>query len=195
MIRLIEGTVVAVSLSTVTVKNRGVGYLIYADTEKLSVAPGDVITLYTYLAVRETALDLYGFRELVELEWFELLLDVPKIGPKSALQIMTQTDPNLLHTAIVTKDSEPLRKLGGVGKKTAAAIVTHLSERLDRLPTNTASHSTLSKLNQTSAQTDAIDALVALGFIEKEARQKILEQASHLDAKTLIQNVLRQNNP
>lgn len=194
MIRLIEGTVAALDQNTITIKNRGVGYLIHTNTDKLGVVPGDNLTLHTYLAVRETALDLYGFRESIELEWFELLLDVPKIGPKSALQIMSQTDPNLLHTAIVTQDSEPLHKLGGLGKKTAATVVNHFANRLDRLPTSTLSSAvSLSALNP--AQTDAIDALVALGFIEKEARQKVLEQPPTSDAKTLIQNVLRQVNP
>ncbi len=195
MIRLIEGTVIALAESTVTIKNRGVGYLIHTDTDKLGAVPGDTLTLYTYLVVRENALDLYGFKEAVELEWFELLLEVPKIGPKSALQIMSQTDPNLLYTATVTQDSESLHKLGGVGKKTAATIVTHLSGRLDRLPQPTTDRTTVGLTNLNPAQTDAIEALVALGFLEKEARQKVLEQTGHLDAKTLIQNVLRQNHP
>lgn len=194
MIRLIEGTVQAIGQNHVTIKNRGVGYLVHTDTERLGAVPGEIITLHTYLAVRENALDLYGFRETIELTWFELLLDVPKIGPKSALQIMSQADPNLLHTAIVTQDSEPLHKLGGLGKKTAQSIVSHFSNRLDRLPAlTTSTPQSVSSLNP--AQTDAIDALIALGFPEKEARQKVLEQVNTLDAKTLIQNVLRQTNP
>ncbi len=193
MIRYIEGTVARQGAQSVVVVVHNIGYLIYTPTTRQSYVLGDNVQFHTYLAVRETALDLYGFQTELELEYFELLLTIPKIGPKSALQILCQADPDLLATAIITNDPEHLHKVAGIGKKTAANIVTHLAGKIDenvlllKPELSAAASAPLS-----TAQIDAIDALVTLGYELKEARTYVLKLDEGLDAKSLIRSVLTQ---
>ena len=96
MIRKITGELVDISTTNVVLDVSGVGYLIYVSKSPANQRLGEVFSYWTHLAVRETALDLYGFTNRDELEIFELLLTLPKIGPKSALQIMSQAEIELL---------------------------------------------------------------------------------------------------
>jgi len=191
MIRSLEGTIVAQTDNSLVVTVHNIGYLVYTNASQHTFVVGDSVLLHTYLAVRETALDLYGFIEEKELRYFELLITIPKIGPKSALQILSQASPDLLATAILLQDAEHLHKVSGIGKKTASNIVTHLEGKIDNTITpdieNISSQGSL-----TTAQTDAIDALITLGYDQKEARNFVLKQDPSLDAKTLIQSVLKQ---
>lgn len=191
MIRSLEGTIAAHTETSLVVTVHNIGYLVHTNATQHTFVIGDSIHLHTYLAVRETALDLYGFTEENELRYFELLISVPKIGPKSALQILCQASPDLLATAILMQDSEHLHKVSGIGKKTASNIVTHLEGKIDTAITpNVDNISNQGSL--TTAQTDAIDALITLGYDQKEARNFVLKLDSKLDTKTLIQSVLKQ---
>jgi holliday junction DNA helicase RuvA len=193
MIRLIEGIVATTSPTSVVVLVHGVGYLVYTNATKYSYLAGDSVTFHTYLAVRETALDLYGFKTPRELEFFELLLSVPKIGPKSALQVLSQADPDLIATAVIMSDADHLHTVSGIGKKTASNIVTALSGKIDAstTPIDT-SVSLTSEFSPT--QTDAIDALVTLGYDLKEAQLLIVKLDKDLPAKDLIQAVLKRTS-
>jgi Holliday junction DNA helicase RuvA len=146
------------------------------------------ITLHTHLAVRETALDLYGFPEHTELQMFELLLGIPKVGPKSALQILTQATPTLLTEATQKNDPNYLQKLSSIGKKTCENIVQHLTKKLNLLPTI----STTTDLSLTSVQTDAIDALIALGYDTNTARDTILAmETTQATVNSLVTQALK----
>lgn len=191
MIRSLEGILAHQKDLRLTVAVHGVGYLVNSNTNRHLYILGEPIFLHTHLAVRENALDLYGFPEEKELTYFELLLTIPKIGPKSALQILCQADPDLLATAIMLQDAEHLHKVAGIGKKTALNIVTHLAGKID--PTTTPNIESIAPAdNLTPAQVDAIDALITLGYEQKEARAYVLKLDAKLDAKTLIQSVLKQ---
>jgi holliday junction DNA helicase RuvA len=191
MIRFIEGTLQGQRDLDLIVLVYGIGYLVRSNTNRHNYTIGETIKLHTYLAVRENALDLYGFPEENELTYFELLLTIPKIGPKSALQILCQADPDLLATAIMLQDADHLHKVAGIGKKTAANIVTHLAGKIDPLTTpNITSIATQDNLS--NAQVDAIDALITLGYDQKEARVYVTNMDPTMDAKTLIQSVLKQ---
>ena len=122
MIRSLTGEIIHVADQYVTISVRGVGYLVGTPVQQAGLTVGDAITLHTHLAVRETALDLYGFTTSHELEIFELLLTVPKVGPKSGLQILTQASPDLLMEAIGKKDPVYLHKLSGIGKRLAKML-------------------------------------------------------------------------
>ncbi len=191
MIRSLEGIVARHTDTTVVLVVHGVGYLVYSNTTKYQPVVGERLALHTYLAVRETALDLYGFKETKELEFFELLLSIPKIGPKSAMQILTQADPDLLATAVIMNDSEHLHTVSGIGKKTASNIVTHLAGKVDGFSHNV-SDIAIQTSQLTSNQNDAIEALTTLGYDQKEARASVLKLDKSLDAKVIIQTVLKQ---
>jgi holliday junction DNA helicase RuvA len=192
MIRSIEGLVTHHTDTTVVLSVHGIGYLVHSNVLKYQPALGDRLALHTYLAVRETALDLYGFKEEKELQMFELLLSVPKIGPKSALVILGQANPDLLATAIIMNDAEHLHTVSGIGKKTASNIVTHLAGKVDALSQNISGEVGIQTNQLTSNQADAIEALTTLGYDQKEARASVLKLDKTLDAKEIIQAVLKQ---
>jgi Holliday junction DNA helicase RuvA len=171
MIRSLTGTIDDVGDNWLVVSVRGVGYLVACPTLQNHFTEGNTVTLHTYLAVRETALDLYGFPHQTELAMFELLLGVPKVGPKSALAVLCQATPTLLAEAAQKNDGVYLHKLSGIGKKTAENITNYLHGKLDQIPTTI----TTETASLTAIQTDAIDALVALGYDMNTARETILE--------------------
>ena len=190
MIRSIEGTIASLGENHVVVAVAQIGYLIYTPTARQSYVPGDTVFFHTHLVVRENALDLYGFRDLAELSFFELLLGVPKIGPKSALQVLSQADVPLLASAIIEQNPDHLHKMSGISKKTAANIVTALSGKIDAVDIGQESKVLLTQLSP--SQTDAIDALITLGYDPKEAHVYVTKLDKTEDTKTLIQTVLKQ---
>lgn len=190
MIRMIVGEVVAVSDGYVTVLTGGVGYLVGTNTKGVLFQVGDRVTLHTHLAVRETAMDLYGFTSLSELDIFELLMEVPKIGPKSALQVMNQATPTLLLEAIGKKDASYLHKLSGIGKKTCENIVQYLHDKVGGMVF--ADDITITT-GLTESQTDAIDALVSLGYDLTTAREVVKTLAGEdISTNELITRALKQ---
>lgn len=187
MIRRLTGTIVSLEETAVVLDVRGVGYLVSTPNPATTLESGHSATLFTHLVVRENVLDLYGFVSERELEMFELLLGVPKVGPKSALQILSQATPHLLQEAAEKNDATYLQKLSGIGKKTSENIVQYLQEKLDILTTETDS---TTELNQ--AQTDAIDALIALGYEVSTARTVIKDIATpDATVNSLVKDALR----
>ena len=191
MIRSLTGTIKDIGSNYLVVDVRGVGYLVASPTLTNNYSLDQTVFLNTYLAVRETALDLYGFPQKSELEMFELLLAIPKIGPKSALQIMTQATPTLLAEAAHKNDGLYLHKLSGIGKKTAEKIVEFLNKKLDSLPASIQVDTSIPDLNQ--IQTDAIDALVALGYDILTAREVIINmKEENATVNILVTKALKQ---
>lgn len=169
MIRQLTGTIGRFETTSIIFSVNGVGYLVF--TPRPNEWPtATEVTVYTHLAVRETALDLYGFATTSELELFELLLTLPKIGPKSALQIMSTTSLELITEAVTNEDAGQLTKLAGLGKKTAEKVVAGLKDKL--APLTLPGTSPIETTNATW-QRDAIDALIALGYPEVDARKTV----------------------
>jgi holliday junction DNA helicase RuvA len=191
MIRSLKGQIAQLGTNNLVVSVQGIGYLVYTPTLRKQYLPDTEVFLHTHLAVRETALDLYGFETIDELAFFELLLSVPKIGPKSALQILCQADVSLLASSIIEQDPEHLSKMSGIGKKTAQNLVNHLTGKIDDMTlVEAARHTPVAQLSQT--QVDAIDALITLGYDPQEARSYVVRQDTETDTKTLVQTVLKQ---
>lgn len=188
MIRQLTGTLAAIQPGTIVLDVNGVGYLVAVSEQPSNAKIGSELVLHTYLAVRETALDLYGFKTLDELEIFELLLTIPKVGPKSAMQIMSQADIELLKKAVLDDDSSYLSKLSGIGKKTAEKIVNELRDTFaDRFAVPTSSG------GATNSQTsDVIDALVSLGYPLVDARKAAQSLPENLSTNEAVTAALRQ---
>jgi Holliday junction DNA helicase RuvA len=169
MIRLISGTVATITPLGVVVDCHGIGYLVRT-TKKSGFIAGDIVTLHTHLAVRENALDLYGFKTELELDCFELLLGIPKIGPKSALQILEMADVSLILEAVQLGDAGHLHKLSGITKKTAEKIVTELKDKVETLTYQT----TITPVSD-GTYNDVFDTLLTLGYNPVNVR-RILEE-------------------
>lgn len=166
MIGSLHGTVMGSIRGQVIVDVGGVGYRVALTADTLiTIAEGAEITLWTHLAVRENALDLYGFATKNALLWFELLLTVSGVGPKSALAILNAADTKTLQQAISRNDPKSLHGASGIGKKTAEKIVLELREKVGAL--NTAGTAI------EGSDGDVVDALVGLGYSTKEARDAV----------------------
>ena len=144
----------------------GVGYLVHTTNSILSsYLPGSEVALFTHLVVREQALDLFGFETQDEVRFFELLIGVSGVGPRSALAIMDLADIETLQSVIANSDTSYLTKVSGIGKKSAEKIVVELRDKLEGFATTgTQAH---------AGDTDVIDALTALGYSLPEAREAL----------------------
>ncbi len=166
MIGTLKGTVQYKDLHSLIVDVSGVGYKVSVTTDSaLDAMPGDPITLWTYLSVRETALDLYGFKDKENLEVFELLITISGIGPKTALGILNVASIDMLKQAVAEDDISYLTRVSGIGKKNAEKIVLELRDKL-------VTTSTEKGLNL-RAEGDALEALVSLGYSERDAREAL----------------------
>lgn len=163
MIGRIEGTVSAKRIGFVILSAGGVGYKIAATREAVaSFKLGDTAGLWTHLAVREDSLDLYGFQTEDELHFFELLLTVPGVGPKSALAILDLAPVQSLRTAISQGNTQYLTKVSGVGRKTAEKIVLELREKVGA-----------AEGTSLQGDEDALEAMRSLGYTLHEARDAL----------------------
>lgn len=160
MIRQVRGTVLSKDLLGVVIEVSGWGvYLNMANPEML--VEGAETTLVTYLAVKQDGLELYGFTESADLRFFELLLGVPGVGPKTALAILRKAPRASLIGAIGKRDLDYLTRVAGLGKKAAEKILIELSEKVG------------TEHAHDDGDAEVFDTLVALGYTEREARKSV----------------------
>lgn len=171
MIGHLEGTVRKVSRGSAIISCGGVGYKVAGTRETLaSLKAGKSVAVWTYLAVREDALDLYGFSSEAELDFFELLLTVSGIGPKSALGILDIAAVETLRGAIAAENAAYLTNVSGIGKKTAEKIVLELK---DKVGAGAAVPST--------GDSEALEAMRSLGYSAQEAREALRKVPAALE--------------
>jgi Holliday junction DNA helicase RuvA len=165
MISHLKGTVSHIDSKYLVLDVNSVGYKVYCTSDTLASAiKGSEVEVWTHLAVREDALDLYGFSSLQELGFFELLITVSGIGPKTALGVLNTASIESIHVAVESGDTSHLTKVSGLGKKLAEKIVLELRDKLDGVA------GTTDKARSMSKDADAIEALKSLGYREGEAR-------------------------
>jgi len=169
MISHISGTLIQKTQKSLVVEVSGIGYTLYATPPTLALYhTGDMVSLWTHLAVRENSMDLYGFKDHEELSFFELLIGISGIGPKGALGILSVADVTTLTKAVGSGDTSYLTKVSGIGKKSAEKIVLELQDKLG----------SLSQGNEASGlkeKSEALEALVSLGYSLQDARSALKE--------------------
>jgi len=170
MISFIQGKIINKKETSLTVLTAGwVGYEVNLQTEKCaSLEEGNEVGLHTYLRVSENAMDLYGFETLEEKDFFELLISVSGVGPKSALNILGLGSLDEIQNAISKSDVDYLTKVSGIGKRTAERLTVELKSKVEVRK---------SKVTEKagSVMGDAIDGLVSLGYSKEEARLVVKE--------------------
>ncbi len=145
----------------------GVGYKVYISPHtRKELSDNEEVRIFTHLAVKEDALDLYGFLSYAELELFEMLIGVSGVGPRTALGILSLASPETLRTAIASGDTSYLTKVSGIGKKNADKIILELREKLGAIE-STEGGAALAE------ETDAVEALTALGYSAAHAREAL----------------------
>ena len=183
MIGYIKGKVLSYTETTVLLENNGIGYEITCSAsvyaKLLADKSGEV---YTYLAVKEDGVSLYGFSTIEEKNMFLKLITVSGVGPKSGIAILSAIDISSLATMIATEDVKGLSKIKGLGKKTAERIILELREKVEASYYE-GEKKTIATDNSQDDQ-DAIIALMSLGFTKAEC-VKVVKEAKDNGLKTI----------
>jgi Holliday junction DNA helicase RuvA len=161
----------------------GVGYAVrlpLPTSLSLSAATVGEISLFIHTAVREDAIDLYGFTTLEELSFFKLLMSVSGIGPKTALSILNVAEVASLKSAIAAGDTVKLIKVFGIGKKSAERMVVELREKLGSEV----------GVEGSGAEAEVLEALMALGYRADEARAALKAASKKLGADATVKEKL-----
>lgn len=186
----IKGELVLRKENFAVIDNGGVGYKLYASAKTLeSFREGDKVTLYTYLNVHEDVFDLYGFATEDEQGMFLKLLSVSGVGPKAALAVLSVVTPKELALAVITKDSKILTKASGVGVKMAQRIILELADKLkdsEILPDGESDAISVS----TDAQSEAVSALMVLGYSQTEAKSAVSGIDQSLKTEEIVKRAL-----
>ncbi len=165
MIASLSGRVIDISLDSIVLQVGGVGLQVYVPIQlREDLRIGENLQLFTYLAVREDSLTLYGFSTLEEREFFSLLIGVSGIGPKLALAGISTLNPDTIRRAVLHEQSEVFTRIPGVGKKTAQRILIHLQDKV------TALEGLELVADMDDADTQVLEALVSLGYSVVEAQ-------------------------
>jgi Holliday junction DNA helicase RuvA len=151
----------------------GVGYKVFSPLSNLKkIKEGDHLTIYTYLSVAETALDLYGFLNPADKTFFTLLLDVPGIGPKTALAILEKTTMSEVQQAIFADNPAMLVRMSGLSQKTAEKIIVTLKDKVESLSSRPKGK-TGGEIKDSDL--DAFEALVSFGYSSVEAKKALVQ--------------------
>ncbi len=189
MYEYIKGEIVGIKEEYIVLDNSGIGYKIYTSQNSISkLELNENCTMYIYFNLREDGVFLYGFISEEELEMFNLLLLVSKIGPKIALGTLSTLTPNQIKAAIVNNDLDTLCTVSGIGAKTAGRIVLELKDRIgDVIIVEDADVEDSNDVNT------AIHALMSLGYTRggeiTQAIRKI--DTVNMDAEEIIREGLK----
>jgi Holliday junction DNA helicase RuvA len=181
MFYYVHGPLTVVGPNFAVVETGGVGYKLTISETTREALPHHhtaeqppVVRLYTHLAVREDDLELFGFLTEEELSAFRQLLSVSGVGPKAAISILSILTPQKLAIAICTEDRKTISKAPGIGAKTAARIILELKDKLAKetvLPDEIPAEDFVMPVGKKSGKlSDAMDALVVLGYSRSEAQ-------------------------
>lgn len=190
MIGYLTGKIISKKPTKIILDVNGVGYLVnisISTFEKL--ADTETVSLFTYLAVREDALDLFGFFTQSEKEMFELLISVSGIGPKLAQGILSGIQINELNEALKTGNIARLVAIPGIGRKTAERLLVELRDKVESLALSIDSKTSVSF----STRNDAIAALTNLGYNRANAERAvkiITDQTPNATIEDLIKDAL-----
>lgn len=170
MIGYLSGKIILKKPTKLIIDVAGVGYLVNISINTFEkIADRDEVSLYTYLSVKEDALDLYGFYSIAEKEMFELLIAVNGIGPKTAQSILSGIQIEDLKEALKTGNISRIISVPGIGRKTAERMMIELRDKVESLAES--SGNSLSGVS--SVRGDAIAALVNLGYNQKVADRAV----------------------
>ena len=172
----------------------GVGYKCVSSLSTVSELPkiGEEVFVYTYLNVREDAVDLFGFYTQSELNCFKQLISVSGVGPKAATSILSTMTYQQLAVCIATGDYKSITKAQGVGGKTAQRIVLELKDKItnDDIVGGITSKPLVSQLDNPNLQ-DAISALMVLGFSNSEASSALSSCGAEMSTEEMIKTGLK----
>ncbi|MBN2429479.1 MAG: Holliday junction branch migration protein RuvA [Deltaproteobacteria bacterium] len=195
MIARLTGKIVYKSIDHLIVDVGGVGYRLIIPLSTYYALPDqETVSFFVYTSVREDAIHLYGFLDNLEKEFFALLISVSGVGPRLAVNILSNIAAAKLGNAIEEGDIQRLTAIPGIGKKTAERLVLELREKVKRLglagyPAGIRKE----PFSPTQVLEDAVSALVNLGYKESQAKKalKAIEAAETASVETILKSALK----
>lgn len=190
----VTGNVVDYSTNFVAVDSGSVAFLCFTSMQtaaKCSII-GEKVTLYTYMNVREDAIELYGFYDKEELDCFKMLINVSGVGAKMALSLLSEYTPDKIILSIAAGDHKALTKASGIGTKLAQRIILELKDKIGSLSVgDTENIAAVSSVSQNSVTSEAVAALVMLGYGQSEASVAVSGLDPSLSVEELIKQALK----
>lgn len=199
MIYSVRGKLIVKELNFAVIECAGVGYgcrTTYTTVSQLGEI-GSEARLYTYLYVREDAVELFGFSSLQELSCFKLLISVSGVGPKAATAILSDVDPERFAFLVASGDSKFFTKTKGVGAKTAQRIVLELKDKISSeslggsISKDAANFSSVSSAGAATSVTEALEALMVLGYSQGEVAPILGKLDPAMSTQDLIKETLK----
>lgn len=196
MIAYLKGNLVIKSVDYIVIDVQGIGYKVYMSKTAIDKLEEEKeIKVYTYLKVREDDISLFGFNTLEELHMFELLISVGGIGAKSAIVILSNITPSKFALAVITSDVNTLKKLQGIGPKTAQRIILELKDKIKTEEAIENQENTIKQEEQIQEDMEElIQALQVLGYRRYEINNilpKIKEETLEDRIKEALQYLAR----
>ena len=196
MLYSVRGKLIAIESNAAVVECGGVGYMCQTTMNTLkAVKLNTEVTLYTYLNVREDAVDLFGFATKAELETFKNLISVSGVGPKAGLAVLSELSPEQVAMAIASDDLKTITRAQGIGKKIAQRIVLELKDKLAKAAKEDISFAQAAQnsVNVSAGNVPkAIEALGVLGYSPSDVSPVLATLDSALPVEQLISLTLKQ---
>lgn len=191
----ITGKIVYTGENAIAVDCSGVAFYltVSANTLRKCGDVGDTQTLFTYLSVREDALDLFGFADKAELDCYKLLTGISGVGPKAAIAILSALTPDALALAVAGDDAKSISAAQGIGAKIANRIILELKGKIDSIPVSSGSLGNIAAVKKSVlsyAGEDAVNALVMLGYSKSEAGIAVGKLDGNLSTEEMIKQAL-----
>lgn len=195
MIYNVKGILTYTDPTFAVVECGGVGFKCFVSMTTLQTLTsiGTEVNLYTYMAVREDSLDLFGFSTQEELSAFRLLITVSGIGPKAAIAILSVLTPDRLSIAVSSGDVKSIQMAQGVGKKTAERVVLELKDKMAGIASGSANavvQGIQQAANSSNAQ-EAVEVLVSLGFNQSDAAAVVGAMDKSMSVDDMIRKGLK----
>jgi Holliday junction DNA helicase RuvA len=189
MYEYIKGIYEGMNKDYIVVENNGIGYKVHTSGSTLAKLPknGEEVLLYLQQIVREDFIGLYGFLTKEELNMFKMLLTINGVGAKAALSLLSISNINNLKYAILSEDEKTITKAPGIGKKMAQRIILELKDKIKPDEILSVDNMNINIEDNKESISEALEALVALGYSEKEA-QKAIEST---DKKDSVENIIK----
>ncbi|MDO5389521.1 MAG: Holliday junction branch migration protein RuvA [Eubacteriales bacterium] len=202
MLAFLEGEIAAMEENGVILEVNHIGYHIFMPSSCLEgvLREGETVRIHTYLHVKEDGLQLYGFLNREDRRLFKLLIGVNGIGPKAAMGILSALTADELRFAVLSEDAAAIAKAPGVGKKTAQKLILELKDKLnlEEAFEQKLSHVQSDAQNwraesRVDAKTEAIQALVALGYSNADAIRSVnaVSDGENMDVEELLRASLK----